>query len=195
MKNNLGINSVTSEQLVGDLSVNTVEQQQRSKTNSRQESTKPIIVIFPPVEDMTETITTPSASQLLKTIRNRVARRDKDSNSMASSSSSDSVSGDTGKTDYRSSCSVSETGSDESVRQRRHRSTVSLRRVFESLSLTTRSHSSTPTKRSRQPKKQKQPKCILRSPVTYTYVTGLSGLPTQRIPRYVVCCDSMGLNR
>uniref|UniRef100_A0A6V7K5X0 DUF4797 domain-containing protein n=1 Tax=Bracon brevicornis TaxID=1563983 RepID=A0A6V7K5X0_9HYME len=31
--------------------------------------------------------------------------------------------------------------------------------------------------------KKKNPKRILRDPVTYTYVKGLSGLPTQRVPR------------
>jgi hypothetical protein len=44
----------------------------------------------------------------------------------------------------------------------------------------------------------KKKKSILRAPVSYTYVRGLSGLPTQRVPRgyhcvyppSVVCCGS-----
>ncbi|XP_076183737.1 uncharacterized protein LOC143155181 [Ptiloglossa arizonensis] len=50
---------------------------------------------------------------------------------------------------------------------------------------------------------KKSPKRILRSPVSYTYVRGLSGLPTQRVPRNVAqqlampcsCHDSDGLYR
>lgn len=32
------------------------------------------------------------------------------------------------------------------------------------------------------------PKRILRQPVSYTYLKGMSGLPTQRIPRTSICC-------
>ncbi|KOC68721.1 hypothetical protein WH47_06513 [Habropoda laboriosa] len=50
---------------------------------------------------------------------------------------------------------------------------------------------------------KKSPKRILRSPVSYTYVKGLSGLPTQRVPRNVAqqltmpcsCQDPVGLYR
>ncbi|XP_054009060.1 uncharacterized protein LOC128892555 [Hylaeus anthracinus] len=50
---------------------------------------------------------------------------------------------------------------------------------------------------------KKSPKRILRSPVSYTYVRGLSGLPTQRVPRNVAqqltmpcsCQDSVALYR
>jgi hypothetical protein len=46
--------------------------------------------------------------------------------------------------------------------------------------------------------KEVRDRSILRAPVTYTYVRGLSGLPTQRVPRgypcvylpSVVCCGS-----
>lgn len=33
------------------------------------------------------------------------------------------------------------------------------------------------------------PKKILRRPVSYTYVRGISGLPTQRVPRSSICCN------
>ncbi|XP_043785803.1 uncharacterized protein LOC122711273 [Apis laboriosa] len=50
---------------------------------------------------------------------------------------------------------------------------------------------------------KKSPKRILRSPVAYTYVKGLSGLPTQRVPRRVAqqlampcsCQNSVGIYR
>ncbi|KAI4499462.1 hypothetical protein M0802_005358 [Mischocyttarus mexicanus] len=50
---------------------------------------------------------------------------------------------------------------------------------------------------------KKSPKRILRSPVSYTYVRGLSGLPTQRVPKNATqqlmmsctCQDSIGLYR
>ncbi|CAH0584250.1 unnamed protein product [Chrysodeixis includens] len=196
MKNKLGINFLTSEKFVGDLPVNEAEQQKTPKSKSRRESVTPKIVVCPPIEEMSETISAPRGGRLLKAISSRLSRRATDSDSVGSSSSNDSVSGgENGRADDRSSCSVSESGSDGSERQRRHRSTVSLRRVFQSLNLTSRSQSCSPTDRSRQPKKQTQPKRILRQPVTYTYVRGLSGLPTQRVPRHTVCCASLGLNR
>lgn len=195
MKNKLGLNFLTSEKFVGDLPVN-VEQQRTPKNNSRRESVTPKIVVCPPIEEMTETISAPRGGRLLKALSSRLSRRNNDSDSMGSSSSNESVSGENGRSDDRSSCSVSESGSDGSDRQRRHRSTVSLRRVFQSLTLSgSRSQSCSPTERTRPPKKQQQPKRILRPPVTYTYVRGLSGLPTQRVPRHTVCCASMGLNR
>uniref|UniRef100_A0A182JLF6 DUF4797 domain-containing protein n=1 Tax=Anopheles atroparvus TaxID=41427 RepID=A0A182JLF6_ANOAO len=36
------------------------------------------------------------------------------------------------------------------------------------------------------------PKRILRRPVSYTYLRGISGLPTQRVPRSSVCCSYYG---
>ncbi|XP_028039036.1 uncharacterized protein LOC114249601 [Bombyx mandarina] len=198
MKNKLSVNFMTREVFSGDLPVNAVEEQRLSKTNTRRPSMTPKIVVCPPMEETTETISTPRGGRLLKALSRRISRRGTDADSIGSSSSSDSMSGDTardGRSDDHSSCSTSESGSDGSERQRRNRSTVSLRRVFQSLNLTTRSQSCTPTERTRPPKKQQQPKRILRPPVTYTYVRGLSGLPTQRVPRYAVCCASMGLNR
>ncbi|KFB48560.1 hypothetical protein ZHAS_00016872 [Anopheles sinensis] len=36
------------------------------------------------------------------------------------------------------------------------------------------------------------PKRILRRPVSYTYLRGISGLPTQRVPRSSICCSYYG---
>ncbi|XP_047534832.1 uncharacterized protein LOC125069393 [Vanessa atalanta] len=192
MKNKLGSDIVASERFVGDLPVNLVRQQ--SPKTTRKESMAPKIVVCPPVEEVSEPTTTARGSRLLKALSKRLTRRSADGDSLGSSSSNDSMSGETSRTEDRS-CSASDSSSDSSERHRRHRSTVSLRRVFKNLSLTSRSQSCSPTERQRQPKKQTQPKRILRPPVTYTYVRGLSGLPTQRVPRHTVCCASLGLNR
>ncbi|KAI5645422.1 hypothetical protein NE865_02509 [Phthorimaea operculella] len=190
MKNILGVDFSASEKFGGDLPVNELDQQRGPKTSSRRESVAPRIVVCPPVEDMTETTPVPRGARILKALGRRLSRRGTDADSVGSSSSSDS-----GRADDHSSCSASDSGSDNSEQHRRHRSTVSLRRVFQSLSLTSRSQSCSPTDRQRQPKKQQQPKRILRPPVTYTYVRGLSGLPTQRVPRHAVCYATTGLNR
>lgn len=189
MKNKLGVEFVASEKFVGDA----VTQQRAAKTSSRRESVTPKIVVCPPMEEITEPMPVPRGARLLKALGRRLSRRNADADSLGSSSSSDSVSGEPSRTDERSLSSGSDS-SDSSDRHRRHRSTVSLRRVFQSLSLTARSQSCSPIDRQRQPKKQQQPKRILRPPVTYTYVRGLSGLPTQRVPRHTVC-SSLGLNR
>jgi hypothetical protein len=194
MKNKLGIDFVTSDKFVGDLPVNVVGQQRHQKGNSRRESVTPKIVVCPPAEEMPEPVSEPRGGSLLKALSRKLSRRGIDADSLGSSSSSDSVSCDQGRNDDRSSSSASDSGSDGSERHRRHRSTVSLRRVFQSLNLTSRSQSCSPSER-RPPKKQQQPKRILRPPVTYTYVRGLSGLPTQRVPRHAVCCSTLGLNR
>lgn len=84
------------------------------------------------------------------------------------------------------SSSSSDAGSDIQVRHRHHHSisAESIRKVFQNLSLNTRSHSCNNTKEvKRKTSKKAAPKRILRSPVVYTYAKGLSGLPTQRIPR------------
>lgn len=71
------------------------------------------------------------------------------------------------------------------------RSTSSIRRALQSFSISSRSLScsSTPSKEQKQKKCKKTPppKRILRQPVTYTYLKGMSGLPTQRVPRSSVC--------
>ncbi|XP_041986940.1 uncharacterized protein LOC121738772 [Aricia agestis] len=190
MKSKLGNELTTSERFVGDLPVT---DSQASKRTSRRESMAPKIVVCPPVEEMSEPAK-PRGARILQALSKRLSRRSTDAESLGSSSSSDSVSCEAGRPEEHS-CSTSDSGSDGSERHRRHHSTVSLRRVFKNLNLTSRSQSTSPVDRQRQPKKQAQPKRILRSPVTYTYVRGLSGLPTQRVPRQTVCCGSMGLNR
>lgn len=188
MKNKLSVEFVASENFVDDLPRNMVGQ---PKTTPRRESIAPKIVVCPPVEESSETVSETRGTRILKALSKRLSRRSADGDSMGSSSSNDSMSSESGRTDGRTSSSSSDSGSDSSSseRQRRHRSTVSLRSVFQNLNLS-RSHSCSPTERHRQPKKQAQPKRILRPPVTYTYVRGLSGLPTQRVPRHTV-----GLNR
>lgn len=84
------------------------------------------------------------------------------------------------------SSSSSEAGSDITPRHRHHHSTSaeSIRKVFQNLNLNTRSQSCNNTKETkRKSNKKTTPKRILRAPVSYTYVKGLSGLPTQRIPK------------
>lgn len=186
----LGVEYVANEKFASHLPVNEVSRQRAPKT--RRESMTPKIVVCPPMEEISEPTALPRGSRILKALGRRLSRRSTDADSLGSSSSSES---DQGRSDDRTSSSASESGSDGSERQRRHRSTVSLRRVFESLSLSSRSQSCTPSDRQRQPKKQQQPKRILRPPMTYTYVRGLSGLPTQRVPRHMVCCSTMGLHR
>lgn len=76
------------------------------------------------------------------------------------------------------------------------RSTSSIRRAMQNLSVSTRSLSCSSTGKEQkikknkksQPQSQPQPKCILRQPIAYTYIKGMSGLPTQRVPKSSVCC-------
>lgn len=185
----LGVEYVSNEKFISDLPVKEVSQKRIPKT--RRQSMAPKIVVCPPVEEMPEPAL-PRGTRILKALGRRLSRRSTDGDSTGSSSSSES---EQGRSDDRSSCSASDSGSDGSERHRRHRSIVSLRRVFESLSISSRSQSCSSSDRQRQPKKQQQPKRILRPPVTYTYVRGLSGLPTQRVPRHMVCCSTMGLHR
>lgn len=99
--------------------------------------------------------------------------------------------GSSSDSEYRSSSlrhissSSSDAGSDiQTSKHRHHHSTSaeSVRKVFQNLTVTARSQSCSSTKENKR-KSKKAPKRILRSPVTYTYVKGLSGLPTQRVPR------------
>ncbi|KAH1002391.1 uncharacterized protein LOC109541858 [Dendroctonus ponderosae] len=93
--------------------------------------------------------------------------------------------------------SSSDSGSDvQTLRSRHHHSTSaeSLKRVFQNLNLYSRSQSCTNSKELKKKKEKKVPKSILRHPTSYTYAKGLSGLPTQRIPRtrgYSACSCSM----
>lgn len=73
------------------------------------------------------------------------------------------------------------------------RSSSTIRRALQNLSISSRSLScsSTPSKDQKMKKAKKTPpppKRILRQPVSYTYLKGMSGLPTQRVPRSSVCC-------
>lgn len=82
--------------------------------------------------------------------------------------------------------------------QRQGRPSSKLRRAMQNLTISTRSLScsSTPNKDQIKPKvkisKKDSPspakKRILRQPVSYVYLKGVSGLPTQRVPRSSVCC-------
>lgn len=86
------------------------------------------------------------------------------------------------------SSSSSDTGSDDiqTCKEKHQHSTSaeSIRKVFQGLTVSSRSRSCTNTKDTKRKLTNKTaPKKILRTPVTYTYVKGLSGLPTQRIPR------------
>lgn len=70
----------------------------------------------------------------------------------------------------------------------------SFRKAFQNLTITrSQSTDGISTKPPKRQKKSVTPKRILRPPVTYTYVRGISGLPTQRIPRSTQsrsCCYS-----
>lgn len=96
-------------------------------------------------------------------------------------------------------CSTSDSSSNDSndnaTTESQHsihrRSSSSIRRALQDLSFSSRSLScsSTPSREQKVKKNKKATpqKRILRQPVTYTYIKGLSGLP-QRVPRSSVCC-------
>lgn len=71
------------------------------------------------------------------------------------------------------------------------RSSSAIRRAFQNLSLSSRSLSCsfTPNNEKKVKKAKKSPptKRILRQPVSYVYIKGMSGLPTQRVPRSSTC--------
>lgn len=139
-------------------------------------------------------VETVKGARLLRALGRKLGRfRQQDEDCRSSSTDSNSSHSHTSSAispDTREAYSSSDTGSDDSPeRRRRHRSTTaSFRKVFQNLSISSRSHScssgnsDTDKSRSRTTKKNPQPKKILRPPVTYTYVRGLSGLPTQRVP-------------
>ncbi|XP_050447169.1 SKI/DACH domain-containing protein 1 [Cataglyphis hispanica] len=79
---------------------------------------------------------------------------------------------------YSSSPSDAHSSSD-SDSLKRPSTTETLRRAFQSLKFTSSKWESNKEKKH----VKKSPKRILRSPVPYMYVRGLSGLPTQRVPR------------
>ncbi|CAD7082682.1 unnamed protein product [Hermetia illucens] len=69
------------------------------------------------------------------------------------------------------------------------RSLSAVRSVLSDLTVSSKSlrHSLTHSGESSTKKEQTSQKKILRQPVSYTYLKGMSGLPTQRVPRSVVC--------
>ncbi|XP_015590773.1 uncharacterized protein LOC107265631 [Cephus cinctus] len=93
--------------------------------------------------------------------------------------------------------SASDAHSTDSDSLKRPSTTESLRRAFRNLKFSSRWEN----KEAKHAKKS--PKRILRTPVSYTYVRGLSGLPTQRVPRNAAqqlmipnsCQDTIGLYR
>lgn len=145
---------------------------------------------------------------------------EEDSNCSSTDSSSSNGNGgkDLHISNYELSCNSSDTSStvdenedksNNSTSRLHRRSTSSIRKAFEGFSIrSTRSHScsssNTPSSESikqqlqkinsaasqKQPKETKQPQRILRQPVKYTYLKGISGLPTQRVPSSQVCCMS-----
>ncbi|XP_017783523.1 PREDICTED: uncharacterized protein LOC108567523 [Nicrophorus vespilloides] len=153
---------------------------------------------------------TPSPSRemrgirLFRAISRKLARRsqedltcEEDSRSSSTDSSSsthcsrkkleNSCSGGSGSVSPHHSSSSSESGSDR-PRHTHSTSAESIRKVFQNLTVNVRSKSCNnsskeSSKDKRKNTKKTPPKKILRSPVTYTYVKGLSGLPTQRIPK------------
>ncbi|XP_029672252.1 SKI/DACH domain-containing protein 1 [Formica exsecta] len=79
---------------------------------------------------------------------------------------------------YSSSPSDAHSSSDSDSLKRPF-TTETLRRAFQSLKFTSSKWENNKEKKHAK----KSPKKILRSPVPYMYVRGLSGLPTQRVPR------------
>lgn len=73
--------------------------------------------------------------------------------------------------------------------QKRNKSLSSISRLLKNFSLTKSSKSLTNSPLKEKKKKEEPPKTILRRPVEYVYVKGMSGLATQRVPRKSICCQ------
>ena len=82
------------------------------------------------------------------------------------------------------SSSSTSTSDNRNLHQEQSTSASSITRVFKNLRVKSRSHSSSRSKDKRNTARKDTPK-IFRQPVTYMYVKGLSGLPTQRVPKTV----------
>ncbi|XP_076657896.1 uncharacterized protein LOC143361768 [Halictus rubicundus] len=80
---------------------------------------------------------------------------------------------------YSPSPSDVQSSSSDSDSSKKSFTADTIRRAFQTLKITSKWEG----KENKHAKKS--PKRILRSPVSYTYVRGLSGLPTQRVPRSV----------
>lgn len=98
-----------------------------------------------------------------------------------------------------SSSSSNSAGNTNDQSRVHRRSTSSIRRALQNFSISSRSLSCSSTlvtsckdtstnSKQKKTKKTPPPKRILRQPVSYTYLKGMSGLPTQRVPRSSVCC-------
>lgn len=71
--------------------------------------------------------------------------------------------------------------------EKRNKSLSSITKIFRGLSIkSTKSLTNTPVKQKKKESTQQAPKTILRRPVEYVHVKGMSGL-TQRIPRTSIC--------
>ncbi|XP_060535326.1 uncharacterized protein LOC132707474 [Cylas formicarius] len=107
----------------------------------------------------------------------------------SASSSSGSVWTDDIKDHHSRSRSVSPISgstseSDTDTQPRSYTSVENLKRIFQNLNIYRRSQNCNSGKElDKKAGKKSKPKSILRPPVTYIYVKGLSGLPTQRIPK------------
>ncbi|XP_055702789.1 uncharacterized protein LOC129801592 [Phlebotomus papatasi] len=135
-----------------------------------------------------------------------------DSNSSTGANRHNSTDSDEGASNLELLCSGSETSGDSTVTNKspklriHRRSMSSIRRALKSLSLSSRSlscSSATDPNAPNMPRKSIKkisisftpksgeksppPKKILRQPVSYAYLKGMSGLPTQRVPRSTVC--------
>lgn len=97
--------------------------------------------------------------------------------------------------DSSSSELADNTNIDDSRSRYHRKSSSSIRRALQNLSLSSRSlscsssHTKEPKVTTKKCKKTPPPpKRILRQPVSYIYLKGISGLPTQRVPKSSVCC-------
>ncbi|CAD7082681.1 unnamed protein product [Hermetia illucens] len=93
-----------------------------------------------------------------------------------------------------SSSSTDNTDKVDFLSKRLYRRSLSVvRSALSDLSISPRSTScqSTPAKKpnAAAKKDKKTQQKILRQPVSYTYLKGMSGLPTQRVPKSSVCCQ------
>lgn len=102
-----------------------------------------------------------------------------------------------------SSLKSSENGLNNRIQRRRKLFLAAVGKSLQNLTPSSRSVSccSTPMKLTKvneqqklktpkQPKPKPQPQRILRQPVDYVYLKGMSGLPTRRVPRSQLCCNN-----
>lgn len=165
------------------------------------ENSHPILLVsLSPPEDRSRSISPNSTSssarelrgiKLFRMIAKRLSRRRQtDGYDSTDSEPSSSSEGQDGQSD-----SGSGNNSPDCIRSKESNESA-LRKVLTTLNLvrpSNRRSSDTNSSISSSSSKQKSsksstPKKILRQPVSYTYVRGLSGLPTIRVPRTNACC-------